>query len=155
MIVSSPVLSEEESAGSWERIKQLITDGGGDITREDQWGMRRLAYPIRRAGQTFLEGNYLLTRFSTEGIAPAELETYLKLSEGVLRYLLVRTKDAGPPPPPVQEAALVAVEAAEPTAASAEDSTSEEFVADQAAAVQEAEEVVAEVAERLKLRRLR
>ena len=62
VVVLSPILSPEESSGSWERIKDIISQDGGDITKEEQWGMRRLAYPIRKAGQTFLEGNYILTR---------------------------------------------------------------------------------------------
>ena len=51
--------------------------------------MRRLAYPIRKGSQTFLEGSYFLTRFSTDTVAPRELEPQLNLGENILRYLLV------------------------------------------------------------------
>ena len=106
VVVLSPILSQEEGSGAWEGIKEVITSHGGDITRDEQWGMRRLAYPIRKAGQTFLEGNYLLTRFSTDTVVPAELEAQLKLSENVLRHLLVRSEastavEAAPEAPPV------------------------------------------------------
>ncbi len=98
MVVLSPILSNEEVEGSKDRIKLLIDQQGGTITREDQWGMRRLAYPIRKAGQTFLEGNYLLTHFATEGVLSRDLEGQLNLSEDVLRYLVVKSE----PPKPVQ-----------------------------------------------------
>jgi small subunit ribosomal protein S6 len=100
VIVLSPVLSQDESSATWGRFKELITQHGGDITYEDMWGLRRLAYPIRKGGHTFLEGNYLVSRFGTDTLVPEELETQLKLSENVLRHLVVRAE--GPTPAPVQ-----------------------------------------------------
>ncbi len=89
VVVFSPILSDEDKTSSRDRIKQLITNGGGEITLEEDWGMRRLAYPIRKGSQTFLEGSYVLTRFSTDTVAPRELEPQLNLGENILRYLLV------------------------------------------------------------------
>jgi small subunit ribosomal protein S6 len=109
VVVLSPVLSQEESSGAWDRIKQLIVDHGGDVTQEEQWGMRRLAYPIRKAGQTFLEGNYLLTRFSTDTVVPMELESHLTLAETVLRFLVVKSGPPKPVPPPVEQVAVAEV----------------------------------------------
>ena len=90
IVVLSPILSQEDVTGSWERIKDIIVQHDGQVTEEEQWGMRRLAYPIKKEGQTFLEGNYLLARFSTDTRLPSELEAQLKLSENVLRFLVVR-----------------------------------------------------------------
>jgi small subunit ribosomal protein S6 len=120
MVVLSPVLSPEEFSGTLERIKDVITQNGGDITQEEQWGMRRLAYPIRRAGQTYLEGNYILTRFSTDTTVPRELEPHLTLSEDVLRFLVVRSEAPKPAPP----------KPAEPVEAQVEESQPEESVAE-------------------------
>ena len=89
VVVFSPILSDEDKTSSRDRIKQLIANGGGEITLEEDWGMRRLAYPIRKGSQTFLEGSYFLTRFSTDTVAPRELEPQLNLGENILRYLLV------------------------------------------------------------------
>jgi small subunit ribosomal protein S6 len=94
IVVLSPILSQEEAAGEWDRIKSLVHRNGGGDPYEERWGMRRLAYPIKKAGQTFLEGNYLLARFSSDTVAPPELDAHLRLSESVLRYLLTK---AGPP----------------------------------------------------------
>ncbi len=89
VVVFSPILSDEDKTSARNRIKQLITNGDGEITQEEDWGMRRLAYPIRKGSQTFLEGSYFLTRFSTDTVAPRELEPQLNLGENILRYLLV------------------------------------------------------------------
>ena len=110
MVVLSPVLSPEEFSGTLERIKGVITQNGGDITQEEQWGMRRLAYPIRRAGQTYLEGNYILTRFSTDTTVPRELEPHLTLSEDILRFLVVRSEAPKPAPPKPAEPVVAQVE---------------------------------------------
>ncbi len=108
VLVLSPTLSPEETTGAWDRVKELVATASAAITHEEQWGMRRLAYPIRKAGQTFLEGNYLLTRFSTDKRLPQELDTHLRMTESILRYLLVRSEAPPPPKPPPQEAAPVA-----------------------------------------------
>ena len=140
IVVLSPVLSQEESSETWGRIKELIAHHGGDLTQEEQWGMRRLSYPIRKAGQTFLEGNYLLTRFSTDTVVPRELETHLTLAEGVIRFLVVRSGEPKPVPPPPpepiaaegEEAGAIAVEepvGEEPAAVAVEDGAGEEPVA--------------------------
>ena len=119
MVVLSPILSAEEVADSKDRIKVLIDQQGGTITREDQWGMRRLAYPIRKAGQTFLEGNYLLTHFATEGVLSRTLEGQLNLSEDVLRYLVVKSEPPKPSQPAAVEEATPALEGAGDDGASA------------------------------------
>jgi small subunit ribosomal protein S6 len=163
VVVLSPILSPEDSSGSWERIKEIISQDGGDITKEEQWGMRRLAYPIRKAGQTFLEGNYLLTRFSTDKVVPRELEGYLRLAESVLRFLVVKSEAPKPVVPPVEEPVTseasqpetpeaVAVQAEEPgtqepVAAQAEEPEAPEAVAAQTEESEAQEPVVAQAEE--------
>jgi small subunit ribosomal protein S6 len=125
------VLSQEESSGAWDGVKQLIIERGGEITQEEQWGMRRLAYPIRKAGQTFLEGNYLLTRFSMDTVVPRELDSHLTLAENVLRFLVVRSeapKIVAPPPEPTVMAEVEEAEAEEPVVAEVEEAEAGEPV---------------------------
>ena len=69
-----------------ERIHGIITGAGGELTKEESWGMRRLAYPI----MDYMEGNYFLTQFTTDPERTRPLENALGLSEDVLRHLLVR-----------------------------------------------------------------
>ena len=145
--VMSPLLSQEESGSTWERINSLITQDGGEITHEEQWGMRNLAYPIRKVGHRFLEGNYRLTRFLADGENIRQVEGFLRLSENILRYLLVKAELPIMPPPPVAE------EVAEEPVAEVEEPEVKEVTEEPVAEVEEpeveevTEEPVAEVEE--------
>ena len=90
VIMFRPNLTQDEVSSLWERYKGFITERGGEITHEEDWGTRRLAYPIRRAGQKFLEGIYRLARFRADANVAPELEAQLRLAEEVLRFLVIR-----------------------------------------------------------------
>lgn len=87
--IISPEIADEDVPAALDRMGQFITDRGGTITEVNQWGRRKLAYPI----QQFLEGNYVLTQFKIEPKMTAELEASLRLAEEILRHLLVRLGD--------------------------------------------------------------
>ncbi len=84
--ILSPQLGEEELPAAVERINNFVVTRGGEIGAVDQWGRRRLAYPIER----FTEGNYVVTQLSLDATRAAELEANLRISEDVIRHLLVR-----------------------------------------------------------------
>lgn len=86
VVIISPELTDEETTVTLDKISQFITDRGGTVTDVNQWGRRKLAYPIQRQ----LEGQYVLTQFKMEPQMTAELEASLRLTEGILRHLLVR-----------------------------------------------------------------
>ncbi len=81
-----PDIADENVGGVTDRIGPWVTAQGGEVTKTDVWGRRRMAYPIR----DFREGNYIISQLRIETRATTELERSLKLSEDVLRYLLVR-----------------------------------------------------------------
>ena len=81
-----PDIVDENLGAVTDRIGQWITAQGGEVTKVDLWGRRRMAYPIRE----FREGNYVIAQVRLETRATTEVERNLKLSEDVLRYLLVR-----------------------------------------------------------------
>jgi len=89
VLIISPEVTDEDVPAALEKLSQFITDRGGAITEVNQWGRRKLAYPIKQ----FLEGNYVLTQFKIEPKMTAELEASLRLAEDFLRHLLVRTGD--------------------------------------------------------------
>lgn len=89
VVIISPEVTDEEVPVTLEKMNQFITDRGGSITEVNQWGRRKLAYPI----ENFMEGNYVLTQFKMEPKQTAELEASLRLSEEILRHLLVRLSD--------------------------------------------------------------
>ena len=81
-----PDITDENVGAVTDRIGQWVTAQGGEVTKVDVWGRRRMAYPIR----DFREGNYIVSGIRLETRATTEVERNLKLSEDVLRYLLVR-----------------------------------------------------------------
>lgn len=83
-----------------ERISTLITGNGGEVEKIDEWGKRRLAYPINYKN----EGYYVLVNFSASSELPREIERVLQISEDILRYLIVRLeqKRTSVKPRPVQ-----------------------------------------------------
>ena len=91
LVVLSPMLNQEELSQTWDKIKGFITTREAEISHEERWGTRRLAYPIRKGQHRFLEGSYHLTRFATERSFNIELENFLKVDDEVLRSLVTVT----------------------------------------------------------------
>ena len=89
VVIISPEVTDEEFPVTLDKMNQFITDRGGSITEVNQWGRRKLAYPIGN----FMEGNYVLTQFKMEPKQTAEFEASLRLTEEILRHLLVRLSD--------------------------------------------------------------
>lgn len=89
----SPDVGDEGYPATVERVTKFIQDRGGEIRNVEQWGRRRLAYPIRR----FNEGFYAVTHFSLEPNKVRALEANLDLAEDVLRHLVVRREEVPAP----------------------------------------------------------
>ena len=85
------MLNQEQLTETWGKIKGFITTRNAEISHEEQWGTRRLAYPIRKGQHRFLEGSYHLTRFATERAFNIELENFLKVDDEILRSLVTTT----------------------------------------------------------------
>jgi small subunit ribosomal protein S6 len=79
-------LSEDKFSAAVENVKKFITARGGALADTKSWGKRRLAYPIKHA----IEGNYILFKFTMKPGQNRELETSLRITEDVLRHLLVK-----------------------------------------------------------------
>jgi small subunit ribosomal protein S6 len=86
MCVLTPELDEAGLEAQNERLKSLITTRGGEVLSLEPWGKRRLAYSI--AG--FREGVYTVTRFSMAPEQTEALDRSLRLTEAVLRHLIIR-----------------------------------------------------------------
>ena len=86
VMVLSPEANEEELTATVERVSNFITEQGGTAEEPDKWGLRRLSYAI----QEFMEGNYVLTRFSLEATNVIELDRNLRASDDVLRFLVTK-----------------------------------------------------------------
>lgn len=75
---------EEAVTALMEKFKSLISENG-TITNVEEWGKRRLAYPIMDEN----EGFYLFVEFNSKPDFPAELDRIYKITDGVLRSLIV------------------------------------------------------------------
>jgi len=87
--IISPEVDDERMLEVVDKMNQLIGDKEGVVEETERWGMKKLAYPIKR----FMEGNYIVTRFKLEPKFVKELETNLRASEEVLRHLVVKLGD--------------------------------------------------------------
>ncbi|MBI5300600.1 MAG: 30S ribosomal protein S6 [Chloroflexi bacterium] len=90
MYVIRPTVDEQTLASVNEKVDKFITGNGGEIIRRDDWGKRRLAFPISK----FNEGFYAVLQFNFPAPSVRDLERALQLTEEVLRYLVVRVETA-------------------------------------------------------------
>ena len=87
-----------------ERFSALVTNNGGSVTKVEEWGRKRLAYPIRFMN----EGYYVLMTFDAEGELPMELERNLRnASENILRFMVTRIPEAGEEIAPIEDEEVV------------------------------------------------
>ena len=81
-------LTEEETKALVEKFQTLIADNG-EITEVNEWGKRKLAYPINDK----TEGYYVLINFKSESTLPLELERIFGITEGILRSIVIRHEE--------------------------------------------------------------
>lgn len=86
MYVVDAALEDSARSELINRFNELVVKNGGEVERVDEWGKRRLAYAINYK----TEGYYVLMYIKAPADLPRELERNLKISESVLRYLVIR-----------------------------------------------------------------
>ena len=84
--ILSPEVSEEQTRAILDRVEQVVANHGGQIVRVNQWGRRRLGYPIER----HRDGFYVFIDMILTPENVIELDRTLKVSEEVLRHLIKR-----------------------------------------------------------------
>lgn len=89
VLIVSPEVVDEEMPEFITKLSELVNKVGGSVDEVNQWGRRKLAYPIKRS----TEGNYLLTKVKMKPTVTKELEANLRLSGKILRHLLIRSGD--------------------------------------------------------------
>jgi small subunit ribosomal protein S6 len=85
VIVLTPLLSEEVAKEAIAKYSKVLKDGGAEIVQEDNWGLKKLAYPIQKK----TTGYYHLTEFKAPGDLINKLEVELRRDERVLRFLTI------------------------------------------------------------------
>ncbi len=84
VFIVHPDLDEKAFNELVEKVKGWITEDGGQVTKVDLWGKRKLAYPIRKQN----EGQYVLMQTSYPPALGTKLERNLRLTEPILRFLI-------------------------------------------------------------------
>ena len=84
MFIIDPNQTEEGTAALVAKFKSLV-EGTGSVSEIDEWGKRRLAYPI----QDLMEGYYVLMTFTAAAAVPAELDRIFRITDGVMRSIIV------------------------------------------------------------------
>jgi len=89
VLIISPEVDDKEMPDFMTKLSELVNKVGGSVDEVNQWGRRKLAYPIKRS----MEGNYVLTKVKMKPALTKELEANLRLSGKILRHLLIRLVD--------------------------------------------------------------
>ncbi len=84
-IIDSDIADEAREA-LIAKISAVVTDNGGAIDGVDKWGTRKFAYPINYK----TEGYYVLVNFSAPAQLPSELERVMRITDGIVRFIVVK-----------------------------------------------------------------
>ncbi len=86
LFIVRPDATDEEIDPLVEQLKSVITKSKGTVDKVDKWGVRKLAYRVKKRA----EGNYILIQFTSGPEAVKELERRLRVSDLVLKFITVR-----------------------------------------------------------------
>ncbi|MCL1849457.1 MAG: 30S ribosomal protein S6 [Clostridiales bacterium] len=89
MYILKPDMEEEAMQQLMDRYSAIVTDGQGELVSIDKWGKRRLAYEIK----DLMDGYYVLMNFKSEPPVVNELDRVMKISDDMLRFMIVNTDD--------------------------------------------------------------
>jgi small subunit ribosomal protein S6 len=110
LVLMSPELAEENRKEILANLAGIIERDGGKVSLVDDWGIRTLAYPVRK----LTRGHYVRFVYSAPGNVVAELERNIRITDGLFKFVTVRLDEA-PAAPAAEVAAEVAPAAAPAT----------------------------------------
>ena len=85
-VVVNAKIEDEERAQVIEKVKDMITRFGGNVTDVDEWGKKKLAYEIQKMKEAY----YYFIHFESDATTPGEIEQRIRIMDNVLRYLCVK-----------------------------------------------------------------
>jgi len=88
MFIIDPTVEDSDKEATIEKVKEIIA-ADGVVGNVDAWGMRKLAYPILKKS----EGYYVVVEFEASTELPKELERRLRISDAVMRYMVVNKEE--------------------------------------------------------------
>ena len=102
VFITRPEIAPQQVENLVEEVKTVIKNNGGKSVYTEYWGLRDLAYKIKKSER----GHYSLIRIDSPSSAIHELERIQKLNEDVLRYLTIKTDDLSEESSPIMKASL-------------------------------------------------
>ena len=85
-LILRPEIEDEGQEGIIERLSEILTSAGGEVSNVEKWGRRRLAFPINKVQ----EGTYYFIQGQFSASVLPELERTIRLSEDILRHMVIR-----------------------------------------------------------------
>jgi small subunit ribosomal protein S6 len=98
MIVRQDVTAAQVDALA-DGFSEILTTNGGSVERREYWGLRTLAYRIKKNRK----GHYVLFNIDAPSASVQEMERNIRLNEDVLRYMTIRIDEARPEPSPIMQ----------------------------------------------------
>lgn len=89
VFILTPVLSDDQAKEAVKKFEDQITSEGGKMVSKEDWGLKKLAYPIQKKTTGF----YFLLEFQGEGSIVSKLEVAFKRDERVMRFLTVKMEN--------------------------------------------------------------
>lgn len=89
IFIVKPNVNEEQLSALLDRVSGIIGNTGGQILNVDKWGLRKLAYSIKKENQ----GHYVHLDYAAGAGAVAEMERIFNIDEQVLKFLTVKLQD--------------------------------------------------------------
>jgi len=89
MLLLNPNLDEDARNATVERVEGLVTENGGVVDNVESWGKRKLAFEL----DDLTEGDYVVLDFHTTPDAIAEIDRVLRITDPVVRHMIVRRDD--------------------------------------------------------------
>ena len=97
--IARPDISSQQVDGLAEQFREILTDAGGEIAKTEYWGLRSLAYRIKKNRK----GHYYFMNIDAPPEAIDAMERTMRINEDVIRYLTVRVNEHDPNPAPLTQ----------------------------------------------------
>lgn len=95
--IARPDISSQQVDGLAEQFREVLEGAGGEVARTEYWGLRNLAYRIKKNRK----GHYYFMNIAAPPAAIGAMERTMRISEDVIRYLTVRVDELDPNPAPL------------------------------------------------------
>lgn len=89
VVILRPDLDDSDTRENIEKLETIIADNSGKMLLKDEWGKRKLAYPINN----HLKGHYVLFNFLGPATAIDEIERKIRINDRIIRFMTVKLED--------------------------------------------------------------